>query len=144
MVKDTGDPLVEHGHEVTVWSESFQPKKPNGKVKVTFVIDTRNLKGKELVAFETAYRINDYDGKGDLSKTTLTQVAEHKDLKDKGQTVLVKDGPVVSPPPKTGDNTMLWLYGGLFTAAFGSILALVIKEYVKKRRQAKKDAEMFI
>ena len=143
MVKDTGDPLVEHGHEVTVWSEPFKPKKPNGKVKVTFVIDTRNLKGKELVAFETAYRINDYKEGNDLSKYTVTQVAEHKDLNDEGQTVLVKDGPVVSPPPKTGDNTMLWLYGILFTAAMGSMLALVIKEYVKKRRQAKEDAEMF-
>lgn len=144
MVKDTGDPLVEHGHEVTVWSEPFQPKKPNGKVEVTFVIDTRNLKGKELVAFETAYRINDYEEGKDLSETTLTQVAEHKDLKDKGQTVLVKDGPEVSPPPKTGDNTMFWLYGGLFAAAFGSMLALVIKEYIKKRRQDKEDAEMFV
>jgi hypothetical protein len=144
MVKDTGDPLVEHGHEVTVWSEPFKPKKPNGKVEVTFVIDTRNLNGKELVAFETAYRINDYEEGKDLSETTLTQVAEHKDLNDEGQTILVKDGPEVSPPPKTGDNTMLWLYGGLFTAAFGSMLALVIKEYIKKRRQDKEDAEMFV
>lgn len=143
MVKDTGDPLVEHGHEVTVWSEPFQPKKPNGKVKVTFVIDTTGLKGKELVAFETAYRINDYKKGEDLSKFTLTQVAEHKDLKDEGQTVLVKEGPIVSPPPKTGDNTMFWLYGILFIGAFGSMLALVIKEYIKKRRQAKEDAEMF-
>ena len=144
MLKDTGDPLVEHGHEVTVWSEPFKPKKPNGKVEVTFVIDTRNLKGKELVAFETAYRINDYEEGKDLSETTLTQVAEHEDLNDEGQTVLVKDGPEVSPPPKTGDNTMLWLYGGLFTAAFGSMLALVIKEYIKKRKQDKEDAEMFV
>ena len=144
MVKDTGDPLVEHGHEVTVWSEPFKPKKPNGKVEVTFVIDTRNLKGKELVAFETAYRINDYEEGKDLSETTLTQVAEHKDLNDEGQTVLVKDGPEVSPPPKTGDNTMLWLYGGIFTVAFGSMLALVIKEYIKKRKQDKEDAEMFV
>ena len=144
MVKDTGDPLVEHGYEVTVWSEPFQPKKPNGKIKVTFVIDTRNLKGKELVAFETAYRINDYKEGDDLSKYTVTQVAEHKDINDEGQTVLVKDGPEVSPPPKTGDNTMLWLYGVLFVGAFGSMLALVIKEYVKKRRQAKEDAEMFV
>ena len=143
MVKDTGDPLVEHGYEVTVWSEPFQPKKPNGKVKVTFVIDTTGLKGKELVAFETAYRINDYKKGEDLSKFTLTEVAEHKDLKDEGQTVLVKDGPVVSPPPKTGDNTLIWVYGVLFTGAFGSMLALVIKEYIKKRKQAKEDAEMF-
>ena len=143
MVKDTGDPLVEHGSEVTVWSEPFQPKKPNGKVKVTFVIDTTDLKGKELVAFETAYRINDYEEGKDLSETTLTQVAEHKDLNDEGQTVLVKDGPVVSPPPETGDNTLLWVYGILFAGAFGSALALVIKEFIKKRRQAKEDAEMF-
>ena len=143
MLKDTGDPLVEHGYEVTVWSEPFKPKKPNGKVKVTFVINTRNLKGKELVAFETAYRINDYEEGKNLSETTLTQVAEHKDINDEGQTVLVKDGPEVSPPPKTGDNTMLWLYGGLFAAAFGSMLALVTKEYIKKRRQAKEDAEIF-
>ena len=143
MVKDTGDPLVEHGHEVTVWSEPFQPKKPNGKVRAIFVIDTTGLKGKEIVAFETAYRINDYKDGEDLSKFTLTQVAEHKDLKDEGQTVLVKDGPVVSPPPKTGDNTMLWLYGGLFVAAMGSLGYVVGKEFVRRRRQAREDAEMF-
>ena len=143
MVKDTGDPLVEHGHEVTVWSEPFQPKKPNGKIKVTFVIDTTNLKGKELVAFETAYRINDYKDGEDLSKFTLTEVAEHKDLKDEGQTVLVKDGPVVSPPPKTGDNTLFWLYGGVFTAAMSALLAFVIKEFLRRRKQAREDAEMF-
>ena len=108
------------------------------------MIDTRNLKGKELVAFETAYRINDYKEGEDLSKFSLTEVAEHKDLKDEGQTVLVKDGPVVSPPPKTGDNTLLWLYGGIFTAAMGTMLALVIKEYARKRRQTREDAEMLV
>ena len=143
MDKESGKLLVEDGYEVTVWSEPFQPKKPDGKIEVVFVVDTADLQGKELVAYETAYRINDYEKGKDLSETTLTQVAEHKDLNDEGQTVLVKDGPVVSPPPKTGDNTMFWLYGGLFTAALGSMLALVIKEYVKKRRQDKEDAEMF-
>ena len=39
---------------------------------------------------------------------------------------------------------MLWLYGVLFAGAFGSMIALVGKEYIKKRRQAKKDAEMFV
>ena len=80
----------------------------------------------------------------DLSKYTVTQVAEHKDINDEGQTVFVKDGPEVSPPPKTGDNTLLWVYGALFVGAFGSMLALVIKEYIRKRRQAKEDAEMFV
>ena len=143
MVKDTGDPLVEHGHEVTVFSEPFQPKRKKGKVEVTFTIDTMNLKGKELVAFETAYRLNGYKKGDDLAKTTMTKVAEHKDLKDEGQTVKVKNGPVVSPPPKTGDNTMLWLYGGVFAAATSGLFAFVIKEFLRRRRQAREDAEMF-
>ena len=39
---------------------------------------------------------------------------------------------------------LIWVYGVLFIGAFGSMLALVIKEYIKKRRQAKEDAEMFV
>ena len=143
MVKDIGDPLVEHGHEVTVWSEPFQPKKPNGSAKISFIIDTTNLDGKELVAFETAYRVNDYKEGEELSKFTVTKVAEHKDLKDEEQTVKVsKEAKRV--PPKTGDNNMLWLYGGLFAAAMTSMLVLVIKEYVRKRKQEREDAEMFV
>ncbi len=142
IVKDTGDPLVEHGHEVTVWSEPFQPKRPNGSAKISFIIDTTNLDGKELVAFETAYRVNDYKEGEELSRFTVTKVAEHKDLKDEGQTVKVSLE-AKRVPPKTGDNNMLWLYGGLFAAAMGSMLALVIKEYVRKRKQEREDAEMF-
>ena len=72
----------------------------------------------------------------------MTKVAEHKDLKDEGQTVKVsKEAKRV--PPKTGDNNMLWLYGGLFAAAMTSMLVLVIKEYVRKRKQEREDAEMF-
>lgn len=39
---------------------------------------------------------------------------------------------------------LIWVYGVLFIGTFGSMLALVIKEYIKKRRQAKEDAEMFV
>ena len=143
MVKDTGDPLVEHGHEVTVFSEPFQPKRKNGKVKVTFTIDTTNLKGKELVAFETCYRVDGYKKGEDLSKATFVEVANHKDLKDEGQTVKVKDGPVVSPPPKTGDDTKLWLYTGIMIAAIIPLFAFVLKEFIRRRKQAREDAEMF-
>lgn len=124
MVKDTGDPLVEHGYEVTVWSEPFQPKKSSGKIKVTFTIDTTKLEGKELVAFETAYRLGGYKKGDSLENTTLTQVAEHKDLKDEGQTVKITEKPAVPPtkgnPPKTGDTALLWLWGILFLGAIGS------------------------
>ena len=139
----SGDPLVEHGHEVTVWSEPFKPKKSSGKVKVTFTIDTTNLKGKELVAFETAYRLNDYKEGDDLEKTTLTKIAEHKDLKDKGQTVKIKDGPIVSPPPKTGDRTMLLLWGILFTGALAAAMSMAVKETIRRRKERQEDLEMF-
>ena len=147
MVKDTGDPLVEHGHEVTVWSEPFQPKKSGGKVKVTFTIDTTKLEGKELVAFETAYRLNGYKKGDSLEKTTLTQVAEHKDLKDEGQTVKITEKPLVPPtkgnPPKTGDTALLWLWGILFLGAMGAGLSLAVKETVRRHKERQEDLAMF-
>jgi len=142
MVKDSGDPLVEHGKPVTVMSEPFKPARPDGTAKVSFIIDTTELDGKELVAFENCYRLNEFKKGDDVSKANKTVVADHKDLNDEGQTVKVSKE-AKSVPPKTGDNTMLWLYGGLFIAAFGSMLTLVIKEYARRRRQAKEDAEMF-
>ena len=142
MVKDSGDPFVEHGKPVTVMSEPFKPARPDGTAKVSFIIDTTNLDGKELVAFENCYRLGEFKKGDDVSKADKTVVADHKDLNDEGQTVKVSKT-AKSVPPKTGDNTMLWLYGGLFIAAFGSMLTLVIKEYVRRRKQAKEDAEMF-
>jgi LPXTG-motif cell wall-anchored protein len=65
-------------------------------------------------------------------------VGEHKDIKDGKQTVRIPFG-----GPKTGDNTLIWLYVGLFTAAFSGMLFFVIREYAERRRQAKEDAEMF-
>ena len=60
ILKDTGDPLVENGEEITVMSEAFRPSRANGFVEILFEINTSGLEGKELVAFETVYRINDY------------------------------------------------------------------------------------
>ena len=142
MVKDSGDPLVEHGKPVTVMSEPFKPARPDGTAKVSFIVDTTNLDGKELVAFENCCRLNEFKKGDDVSKADKTVVADHKDLNDEGQTVKVSKT-AKSVPPKTGDNTMLWLYGVLFTAAMGCMLFLVAKEYARKRRQAKEDAEMF-
>jgi hypothetical protein len=142
MVKDSGDPLVEHGKPVTVMSEPFKPARPDGTAKVSFIIDTTNLDGKELVAFENCYRLNEFKKGDDVSKADKTVVADHKDLNDEGQTVKVSKT-AKSVPPKTGDDTLLWAYGILFTAAMGAMLTLVIKEYVRRRKQAKEDAEMF-
>ena len=79
MVKETGDPLVENGKEITVTSEPFKPWRSNGKQK----INTKGLEGKELVAFETAYRLDGFKKDDDVKKAKRTKVAEHKDINDR-------------------------------------------------------------
>lgn len=147
MVKDTKDPLVENGKPIEVTSEPFQPKKPDGTAKITFVVNTSNLEGKELVAFETAYRLEDYKKDDDISKIKTTVVAEHKDINDKGQTVKIsqkpKDTPKETPKdtptpgtstgtPKTGDDRNPWLWLGLMAVGVlltgGSVLVLRKRE----------------
>ena len=80
----------------------------NGTVTVDFNLDTTNLKGKQLVAFEEWY-----DANGVL-------VAEHKDIHDKGQTVEIK-----KDIPNTGDVSNIMGYGSLLVVA--GALVLVIK-----------------
>ena len=80
----------------------------NSTVTVDFNLDTTNLKGKQLVAFEEWY-----DANGVL-------VAEHKDINDKGQTVEIK-----SDIPNTGDVSNIMGYGSLLIIA--GALVLVIK-----------------
>ena len=136
MVKDSGDPLVEHGKPVTVMSEPFKPARPDGTAKVSFIIDTTNLDGKELVAFENCYRLNDFKKGDDVSKADKIVVADHKDLNDEGQTVKVsKEAKRV--PPKTGDDTPLKLWLALMFAAIAAVLPLAIKETIERRRQHK-------
>ena len=139
MVKDSGDPLVEHGHEMTVFSEPFKPKAVKGEAKVTFTIDTTDLGGKQLVAFETAYRLEGYSEGADLSDATLIKVAEHKNLKDKGQTVKIKaekdNPPVITGGPKTGDSNKLRLYVALLTGAFSALAAFAGREFHKYRKR---------
>ena len=142
MLKDSGDPLVEHGTPVTVMSEPFKPARADGTARVSFIIDTTKLDGKELVAFENCYRLNEFKKGDDVSKADKTVVADHKDLNDEGQTVKVsKEAKRV--PPKTGDDTPLKLWLALMFAAIAAVLPLAIKETIERRRQHKEDMEMF-
>ena len=135
MVKDTGDPLVENGTPVTAMSEPFKPLRKDGKVKVTFVINTKGLEGKELVAFETAYRLEGYKKGDDISKTPGVIVAEHKNLKDKGQTVkVVKPGTPIEHSPKTGDDAPILL------AAILMLLAAAFAYVLYRRRKPRGEA----
>lgn len=76
MDSATGEPLTDaDGNPVTA-STSFEPEDIEGKVKVTFSVDTSTLSNKKLVVFEKL----EADG---------NVIARHEDLTDKGQTVEV-------------------------------------------------------
>ena len=139
ILKDTGEPLVENGEEVTVTSESFRPTRHNGFVEIGFEVDTTGLEGKELVAFETAYKLND--------NSSRIIVAEHKDINDEGQTIkLIKPDEPDTPDepeepstseepttpeeqktdhPKTGDTTNILLPATILLVS-GTSLAYVL------------------
>ena len=146
ILKDTGDPLMENGEEITVMSEAFRPSRANGFVEILFEINTSGLEGKELVAFETVYRINDYMKGMDLEKADKAVVAEHKDINDEGQTIkLIKpeepetpktpDEPTTPSPkrtdhPKTGDTTNL-IIPALLLAGSAAGLTVAIRRRKK-------------
>lgn len=83
MDSATGEPLKDvEGNTVTA-STTFEPEDNEGKVKVTFSVDTSTLSDKKLVVFEKL----EADG---------NVIAHHEDLTDEGQTV-----EVVPPEIKT-------------------------------------------
>lgn len=76
MDSATGEPIKDaEGNTVTA-STTFEPEDNEGKVKVTFSVDTSTLSNKKLVVFEKL----EADG---------NVIASHEDLTDEGQTVEV-------------------------------------------------------
>ena len=72
----------------------------------------------EIVVFETLYR----DG---------TEIADHADIKDDGQTVtLIPPKPDI---PQTGDNSNLGFWIGLGSVALGGVIACIIM-YCKRKK----------
>ena len=55
MDRETGDPLLVNGIEVTA-EQSFTPEKADGEIELTFVFDATACRGKTLVVFEEVYR----------------------------------------------------------------------------------------
>lgn len=74
---DAGAYAIEKDSDPITAKMRFTPEKPDGQVAASMVIDTREIAGKALVAFETVSRI---DG---------TVVAEHADISDDSQAVWV-------------------------------------------------------
>ena len=119
MDKDTGKPLLVKGKTVTA-EKKFTPKKSSGTVDMMFALDSSALNGKTVVVFEELT----YDEK---------EIAVHKDLKDKKQTVyIIKDTPK-DKQPKTGDTSGLALWGALF-AAFAAAFVFSARRLRKMRK----------
>lgn len=143
MDKDTGKALLIDGKKVTA-TKTFTPDTADGSIDMTFTFGASKLGGKITVVFETLK----YDGK---------EVAVHKDLQDKGQTVKIKEKigevdldidkkPSETPGgevdlttnnngPQTGDSTLIWPYIALLVIAIGLVTLLIAKR--KKNKQNK-------
>ena len=110
MVKETGEPLKVN-NEVVKAEAKFKPVNKDGVTSITFTVDTTNLAGKHLVAFETL--ISD---KGD-------EIVDHKDINDNDQTVKIVNA------PKTGDtNNANMLLGSMFVLCLTGLTTIIIKK----------------
>ena len=109
MVKSENAELIVGGKRVEN-DLTFTAEDSKMEVQIEFTFNASELGGKELVTFEELYDVTNSDNP--------IKVAEHKDIKDEGQTVTVKEKPEspttpeepstptkTSDSPKTGDNT---------------------------------------
>ena len=126
MDKDTEKQVLIDGNAITA-ETTFIAEKENGTAEVIFKFDAGSLNGKDIVVFETLYYAD-----SDI------EVADHKDIKDEGQTVTVEK-PVMPDTPKTGDEFNVWIWIALLVIASGTIAAVQIRK--KSRRKSTDDEE---
>ena len=140
MLKDENAELMVDGKRVEN-DYTFTAEDSKMELQIAFTFDSGALAGKELVTFEELYDMTNPE--------KPVKVAEHKDIKDKDQTVTVREKPETPTPekpstpdnstktsdsPKTGDTTDII---GLF-ALLGISAAGLAGTYFLKRRKAKK------
>lgn len=106
MDKSTEREYLQNGKAVS--GETEFTSKGNSDVKVEFKLDSTQIAGKELVAFEKVY-----DDRGKL-------VATHEDINNKDQTVRVAPASI----PKTGDKNILIVYAMAFILCVVELTAL--------------------
>ena len=140
MVKSENAELIVNGKRVEN-DLTFTATDSKMEVQIAFTFNASELGGKELVTFEELYDTTNPD--------KPIKVAEHKDIKDEGQTVTIKEKPEspatpeepstphrTGTSPKTGDNTpfatLLAMMG--ITAA-----GLIFAGYKRFRRVKKSD-----
>ena len=134
MVKSENAELIINGKRVEN-DLTFTATDTKMEVQIAFTFNTSELAGKELVTFEELYDMTNPD--------EPVKVAEHKDIKDKGQTVTVKEKPEspatpdepstptrTGTSPKTGDNTP---FAALFAMMGISVAGLILAGHKKLR-----------
>ena len=122
MNKVTGEVFTVNGETITA-EVKFTPENRNGEVNVTFTFDAHDLTaGTKLVVFESLYREN-------------VEIATHKDIEDKDQTVTITPLPDV---PQTGDNSKLGVWIGLGGIALGGAVACIVLYFKKKKEDGEK------
>lgn len=84
MVKSENAELLVNGKRVEN-GLTFTAEDSKMEVQIEFTFNASELGGKELVTFEELYDTSNPD--------EPIKVAEHKDIKDEGQTVTVKEKP---------------------------------------------------
>ena len=138
MVKSENAQLLIGGEPVES-NYTFTAKDSSMEVQIAFTFNASELAGKELVTFEELYDVTNPD--------EPIKVAEHKDIKDEGQTVTIKEKPEspttpdepstptkASTSPKTGDNTP---FAALFAMMGISAAGLIFACYKRFRRVKK-------
>lgn len=91
MDKNTGKALLVKGKELTK-TVQITPEERDGYIDVEFKLDTRNLAGSSIVAFERLFSAENED----------TMIAHHEDLKDAAQTVYIPEIGTFLTDSKTG------------------------------------------
>ena len=118
--KKTGEPL--EGDEYTAETE-FVPEKFSGTVELVFDIDEKDLRGKTIVVFETAYLVKTVTDEQTGEETSSEiEIGSHRDLNDTNQTVIFK-------VPQTGQIMPWYIMAalGAMVAAGGYIIARGIR-----------------
>ena len=140
MVKSENAELIVNGKRVEN-DLTFTATDSKMEVQIAFTFNASELGGKELVTFEELYDTTNPD--------KPIKVAEHKDIKDEGQTVTIKEKPesLATPEepstphrtgtsPKTGDNTP---FATLLAMMGISAAGLIFAGYKRFRRVKKSD-----
>ena len=140
MVKSENAELIVNGKRVEN-DLTFTATDSKMEVQIAFTFNASELGGKELVTFEELYDTSNPD--------KPIKVAEHKDIKDEGQTVTIKEKPEspatpeepstphrTGTSPKTGDNTP---FAALLAMMGISAAGLIFAGYKRFRRVKKSD-----